>query len=77
MILGGMIIPAVLFEPAARAVSYFTYGFLWFFTRMVNYFGKAGFGYWQLGKPSEFIIIGYYLLLGAVLFNYANRNPKK
>lgn len=65
MVLGILIfIFGFIYFPLAQIISYFAFGFLYFFTQLVSFFGK-----WKLWgmevstKPSLLLIGGYYLLL--------------
>jgi len=74
MILGFVIaVLGLIYFPLAQIVSYFAYGFLFYFVEMVRFFGKIEWGKISIENPSGFLALGYYLILIGLIIFFVNR----
>jgi hypothetical protein len=76
MILGSLsLLFGIIFEPLSRIFLFLSEPILFFFERVVMYFGNLG---WTLTIPaiSQTVWIGYYFLLFAVVFLIHQKRTK-
>lgn len=78
MVLGSLaILIGIIFEPVGRILIFFSEPILFYFEKVVAYFGNLG---WTLSIPevSGFVWIGYYLLLiSAIVLVHQHRTKNK
>ena len=75
MVLGLIVILLGLFiKPLAVVLSWFVWLLLTFFVKVIELFGSFSWVSWEIKKPSFYWAVGYYLVLGYLLWRKHERS---